>query len=213
MTPLMSDGKIKVIAISKKRNSYLVIFDNDKKLLLSIEQLLDYRISLDRILDDEEFILLEKEINRYFWYEKCLKYLSQRLRTKKQLNFYLEKSDLTQEEKKKIIDKLTENNFLDDERFVKFFFEDCIQKGKGFYYFKNVLEKHDINRDLIDEYINLFKDDTVIEMLIQKYKLTNKELTQINKYKIINNMLRNGIFEDVIEQVIKNIENNKEMSE
>lgn len=217
MTHLMIDGNIKVIKIIKVNKKYIVYFNNNKNLNLSMEQLINFRINLDKSMTHDEFKKIEDSCIFFNYYEKVLKYISLRLRTKKEILTYLDKSDLSISCKSNIVNKLIENNYINDELYVKYFLNSCIDKNKGVNYFVHRLKALDVDINIINKYTSTFNDQNVIHNLVERYQ---KELNNLSKYpiyiqkqKIINKMNRNGISANIIDLVVNSLDYKEDISE
>lgn len=210
MTHLMNDGKlISVLKIIQKGYNYQVIFDNDLKLELSLDQLVEFRISLDKKFSELEIKNLIEESKILFWYNKTIKFISRKLRTKKEILDYLKNTNLDEIQISNILNKLTKNNYINDLLYSKYFLEDCINKLKGKVYFVYILKNKGIPDFIINEVVDSFDEEIVIDRLVikfQKYQQSIKEYSKsIQIQKIKNNLLRSGFTSNTIEKVIDKI--------
>ena len=212
MTHLMIDGNesVNVNKISKRGNSYRVSFDNKMVLTLSMEQVLEYRLTYEKTLTKEEFINLLDDINYYKWYDKCLKFVSASYRSEVEMKKYLMKSDLTADQQTELLNRLREKKIVDDYTFTKLSFDECIATGKGLDFFKNKLIFNEVKREYGEEFYDGFSTPEVIDDLVVRYQKYADKLTKCPKMmirdKLFYAMLRNGIKENVISQVISRIE-------
>ena len=215
MTHLMIDGNVNVNVnkISKRGNSYRVSFDNNMVLTLSMEQVLEYRLTYEKTLTSEEFVNLLDDINYYKWYDKCLKFISINYRSEIEMIKYLMRSDLTAEQQTKLFNRLHEKKIVDDYTFTKLVFNECIANGKGLDYFKNKLMFNEVKREYAEEYFDAFSEPAVIDDLVVRYQKLADKLSKnpkmIIRSKLVCTMLKNGIVESVITQVMDRIEFNK----
>lgn len=98
----------------------------------------------------------------------------------------LQKAELNNETIKKIIDKLIEENFINEERFVKAFVHDKLEFQKwGLAKIKNALFLKNIPADLISEAISGVDKEEYIS------KLTEIALHKLKYIKAENDFLRN----------------------
>lgn len=210
MTHLMNDGKlISVLKIIQKGYNYQVIFDNDLKLELSLDQLVEFRISLDKKFSELEIKNLIEESKILFWYNKTIKFISRKLRTKKEILDYLKNTNLDEIQISNILNKLTKNNYINDLLYSKYFLEECMNKLKGKVYFVYILKNKGISDFIINEVVDSFDEEIVIDRLVikfQKYQQSIKEYSKsIQIQKIKNNLLRSGFTSNTIEKVIGKI--------
>lgn len=217
MTLSNNDKPIGVLSLKQKGTKFVVKFDNDLELTFTEDQIVMYRISLDKRFTEAELDKIQKEATIDQWYSKCLGYIAYKLRTKKEIWTYLStKSDLDDKEKNKIISKLLKNNYLNDLEYAKCYLEDCKNKNRGKRYFINHLQSLGVDQTIIYQVLLEFDEEAMLENLIVKYQ--KEELRLINypiiiqKHKLTEKMARNGISMDTINKVISNINFSEDLS-
>ena len=90
-------------------------------------------------------------------YNKCVKYISVRLRSKKEIIDYLKKLNI--DNTADIIDKLTKNNLINDEVFTKAFIKDKINfTSYGPYRIRQELNKYNIDNEIKERFFAVFND-------------------------------------------------------
>ncbi len=211
MTHLTNDEKpIGVIKITKKRSLFVVSFDNDETIDLTLEQLVEYRISLDKRFTEKELEKIKKESKLNIWYQKAIVHISYKLRTEKEMYDYLSKSDLEDREKKDIIKKLKNINYLNDLEYAKHYKEDCLSKKRGKRYFSNHLVKLGVSKEIINKVLEEFDEEKILDDLIIEYQKIETTLIKypiiIQKQKLQDKMARKGISYNTITKVIENLE-------
>ena len=147
----------------------------------------------------EEKLILEK-IKSYCQYqERCTKEVRKKLHTLK----------VSTESKEKIISFLTNNDLLNDERFVKFFIQGKLRIKKwGKIKLKYELKSRGINYQIIETSIKNISDDEYIsyfeEFSSNKIKFLKGTLEQ-KKRSFINYFTYRGWENDLIYQKLKDI--------
>lgn len=198
-----------------KIEKYELINNGQYKIYLSDGTIL--KINSDVIINNN--LLYKKEIDNTLLnkilkendnaniYNKCVKYISVRLRSKKEIIDYLKKLNI--DNTADIIDKLTKNNLINDEVFTKAFIKDKINfTSYGPYRIRQELNKYNIDNEIIDKYINDIDEEILIDKVdkqINKMIKSNRKYSgNILKSKIYNNLYNNGFDKDMIINVLNN---------
>lgn len=182
----LSDGTI------LKINSNVIINNN-----------LLYKKEIDNTLLNK----ILKENDNANIYNKCVKYISVRLRSKKEIIDYLKKLNI--DNTADIIDKLTKNNLINDEVFTKAFIKDKINfTSYGPYRIRQELNKYNIDNEIIDKYIKDIDEEILIgkidKQINKMIKSNRKYSSNILKSKIYNNLYNNGFDKDMIINILNN---------
>lgn len=198
-----------------KIEKYELINNGQYKIYLSDGTIL--KINSDVIINNN--LLYKKEIDNTLLnkilkendnaniYNKCVKYISVRLRSKKEIIDYLKKLNI--DNTADIIDKLTKNNLINDEVFTKAFIKDKINfTSYGPYRIRQELNKYNIDNEIIDKYINDIDEEILIDKVDKQInkmiKSNRKYSSNILKSKIYNNLYNNGFDKDMIINVLNN---------
>ena len=192
-----------------KDNKYKITIDNEDFITYDnvlLENELLYKKSIDkdmlkRIIDETRF---------YEIYNKTVKYILKKLRSKKEIIDYLNKNELKEEEIKKIVKKLENINLINDEKYAKSYINDQIYLSKnGINKIRQNLLSQNIPSNLIEkELANI--DDSVLDERLERIVLkrinTNKKYSNNElKIKILNEIVSLGYDK---EKAIGIIENN-----
>ena len=182
----LSDGTI------LKKNSDVIINNN-----------LLYKKEIDNTLLNK----ILKENDNANIYNKCVKYISVRLRSKKEIIDYLKKLNI--DNTADIIDKLTKNNLINDEVFTKAFIKDKINfTSYGPYRIRQELNKYNIDNEIIDKHIKDIDEEILIgkidKQINKMIKSNRKYSSNILKSKIYNNLYNNGFDKDMIINILNN---------
>lgn len=139
-------------------------------------------------LDTYNKVLVDSKIQEK--YNACVKYITVRVRSKKEIEDYLKRNNVDNKDYSIIINKLIKNKMLNDDYFTKCFISDKLRfTSWGPYKIKNELKKHNIDSGILNKYNYLFSDDDIM------YKLTKLIDKQINSNrKLDNNKLRGKLY-------------------
>lgn len=199
---------MKIIKYEKKSNNqYKIYLENNQTITLYDDVILKNNLLYKKEITKD--ILEQIDIDNYNEniYNKCIKYISFRLRSTYELEEYLKKNQVEEELSILIINKLKQNNLLNDEVFTKAFIHDKFNfTTMGPYRIEKELIKHKIDSNIIDKYINEIlpsEIDNKINKQILKLLKTSKKKENIRN-KIYLNLLNSGYSNEMI---IRNINN------
>ena len=190
-------------------NKYRLYLSNGEVIDTYDDVILKNELLLKKELTNKDYnqILIETNLSEY--YNSCIRYISIRLRSTKEIKDYLTKKKVSNEDIDIIIDKLTKNKLLDDNHFTECFIKDKLNfTTMGEYKIINELKKHNISNDIINNHSYLWNEDIMIpkiEKLVDKQINNNKKL---DKYKLRNKiyyyLLNQGYSSDTIVSVLNN---------
>lgn len=201
--------EIKDITFDDKKELFVIKFDKST-LNASYNLYNQLNLSKGKILNDEEFSKL-KDFNDYnVNFSKALNFISYRIRSKKEVYTKLKKEDVPEEHIDKIISKLEEDEYINDYRFAKAFFESKtrINKWSNKRIEYELIQKG-ISKDIINEFSLNFK-----ELEFENAKnLVEKKLPQWErkfdgfklKNKIYTFLSSKGFDYSIIEKVISEL--------
>jgi regulatory protein len=195
---------MKIEKIKKMSNGkYKIEFDNQESLLTYDEVILNHQLLFDKQIDSEKLNELNNETSYYALYNKVLKYIQKRIRSKKEIIDYLNKNDVEEKDRDRIVLELTKNGWLNDESFCKAFVSDKFYLSNiGPERIRRELQEHNIDYDIIDQAISEIKEEMIYEQL---YKLIDKKVKANHKYargilkqKILSYYLEQGYTREMI---------------
>lgn len=153
---------------------------------------------IERLLQDDT---LQKS------YGEVIKYLSYRMRTKKEIIDYLEKKGANEEHITNIVEKLTSEKLIDDQEFANSFVRSRIKtttKGPGLV--KQELQIKGVSSTVADKAIVQYDYGTQYKKAkkIAEKHLRKKSHNSINRQQqqLQATLVRNGFFQDVIQDVL-----------
>ena len=109
-----------------KSGKYKMEFDNNTKIITYDNILIENNILFKKEIDDELYNKLYNETLDYNLYSRVLKYTLIKMRSLKEIKKYMNKLEINEEEQNKIVSKLQENNFINDNKFAEAFIADKI---------------------------------------------------------------------------------------
>ena len=189
------------------KDKYRIFLDNGEVIETYDEVILKYDLLLKKEISPSIYQKLFVDTHLVEYYNACIKYISVRIRSTKEIFDYLKKKNVEEEDIEEIIKKLTKEKFLDDNHFCECFIKDKLNfTTMGEYKIINELKKHNIASDIISNYSYLWDRDVMIpkiEKLVDKQMISNKKL---DKYKLRNKiyyyLLNQGFSSDVVTHVL-----------
>ena len=201
----MNINKFKKIS----NNKYKVFID-DKVLILYEDIKLKYELLYKKSIDYKLLEKIEKENKEYSIYDIAIKYITVRLRSKKEMIEYLKSKDFTNKSINLAIEKLTSQNIINDDLFCKSFINDKINLTNwGINKIKGELEKLGIDEVTISKNMNISNDVLIkrIETIINKeLKINIKVPTYKLKNKIVTKCISLGYNYENILEVLNDID-------
>ena len=190
----------------KKSNGLYKVYIDDDNYLISEEVIIKYKLLYKKEISIDILNDILEETNYYDIYNKCIKYISYRIRSKYEIRNYLNKFKLDYSTIENIIEKLEENNLINDEIFVKAFINDKINfTTSGPYKIKLELMKHNIDKYLIDKYLDNIDKELVynkISKIVEKNLKNKKYPKYVLKNKIYKTLINNGYYNEDIMYIL-----------
>lgn len=187
---------------------YKVLFDNKKELILYERVIIDTNLLYKKEITNEEYNNLVSLNNYQDIYNKVIKYIGIRLRSKKEITDYLKKMDLSTEVIDDILNKLITNKYIDDERFSQAYIKDKYNfSNNGPYKIINELVKLGIDKDMAYTYTFdiITNEEEKINKLINKYvKSDKKHDWYYLRNKIYNNLINLGYSKEIVINILNN---------
>ena len=187
---------------------YKVLFDNKKELILYENVIIDTNLLYKKEITSEEYNNLVSLNNYQDIYNKVIKYIGIRLRSKKEITDYLKKMDLSIEVIDDILNKLIINKYIDDERFSQAYIKDKYNfSNNGPYKIINELVKLGIDKDMAYTYtFDIITNEVEkINKLINKYvKSDKKHDWYYLRNKIYNNLINLGYSKEIVISILNN---------
>lgn len=207
---------MKVIKIekSKKKNSFIIMLDNNERIEVLEDVIIDLNLLSNKDIDIKQLI---SKKDYYDIYNKVLGYINYRMRSQNEIEKYIIKYTKDNNIKKDIINKLVFNNYINDDEYVKRYINDKLNLSKeGPLKIRRDLLNLNINSNIIEKYINnidLKQVEERLSNLINKYIKTHNRYSLYElKRKTLVYFINLGYDKDLILSIIDNIKvevNNK----
>lgn len=192
---------------SINNGQYKIYLSDGTILKINSDVIINNNLLYKKEIDNTLLNKILKENDNANIYNKCVKYISVRLRSKKEIIDYLKKLNI--DNTADIVDKLTKNNLINDEVFTKAFIKDKINfTSYGPYRIRQELNKYNIDNEIIDKYIKDIDEEILIgkidKQINKMIKSNRKYSSNILKSKIYNNLYNNGFDKDMIINILNN---------
>ena len=195
--------------VKLKSGKYKLYLDNNDVIITFDEIILKYNLLFSKEIDEE---LISKIINENNYYEllnSCIKNISKRLRSEKEIKNYLEQKTNDIHLIEHIISELKEKKYINDLLFAKAYLNDKLTlTNTGINKIKNELYNLGIDEEVINNVIenNKIKNDSkkLENMIKKKIKLNHKYSNNYLKQKILNDMINLGYDKEEIINIIEN---------
>ncbi len=205
---------MKIEEIKKQKNGkYKITFENGEVLNTYDDVILNNGLLFHKNVDSLLFNKLNEETKYYDIYNKTIKYIEKKLRSKKEIELFLDKNEIGLDDKKKIISKLESINLVNDRMFANAYFQDRINlSNDGPYKIINELKKNNINEDIIISIEEKIDNDVIYEKLnklvLKKIRSNHNKSNYMLKQKIIVDMINLGYEKSMIIGIInENMDN------
>lgn len=199
---------MKILKYEKKGNgTYKIYLENNQTINLYEDVIIKNNLLYKKEIDSSLLEKLDTDNSKEDIYNKCVKYISVRIRSINEIKEYLKKKEIDNSLIEITIDKLLKNNLLNDEVFAKAFINDKLNfTTMGPYRIEQELKKHKIDSSIIYKYLNSINDDTIDNKI-------NKQITKLMKSARKKQNLRNKIYTNLLslgysnEMILRNINN------
>lgn len=183
---------MKISKIKKKNNSYIIELSDKSSLNFSEETIIKYNLLKPRNIEKEEL----QEIIEYEKYSKCLKialnYITYKERCQKEIEDKL--SAYNKDIINKVINKLKELGYLNEDKYIKLYIHDQINLGnKGIFLIKKELLKLKLDEEKIDACLEEINENIWMEKI---EKIVNKKINSNHKYA--NKYLKQKLKQDLV---------------
>ena len=190
------------------KGRYKLFFDNHSDITLYEDVIVNNNLLITKEIDESLLSKLEKQNNEMHVYQVALNYISIRMRSIKEMKEYLLRKGVNDILINKTIEKLVKHGFLNDFNFARAYTNDqLLITPKGPYKIKIELEKHNINKEIIEEVLDDIDNDMVREKLsnlMEKQKKKKKGSSNSVKTKIINYFNNLGYSREMILDELSN---------
>lgn len=200
---------MKIRKIEKCKNNKYKLYIEDNIITTYDDVILENNLLYKTNIKNDLYNKIINDTKYYDIYNKALKYISKKRRSKKEMFEYLEKFSLSTIDINNIIKKLENINLINDLEYCRAFINDSVYLSKkGINKIKIELLENNIPIEMIeDEFskidynvINARLEKMIIKRINSNKKYSNYEL----KYKILNEMINMGYSKQKIIEIIEN---------
>ena len=199
---------MKIINYKKiKNNLYEITLEDQEKIKLYDEIILKSGLLLKKEIDSKTLNKLISDNSYYELYNKVVKYISNKMRTEKEI--YNKFKDYSRKDITNVINKLKEQNYLNEDDYIKAYINDSINlKMVGLHKIKNELIKLGMDEEKVIARLNEI-DTEIWESKIEKLALNminhnHKYSLSMLKNKIVTNLINKGFDKEQILNFIDN---------
>lgn len=200
---------IKLVGKTKSGKYKLKV--NDEVLTTYDDVLIKNGLLYKKQIDYEIYEQLKKDHYYYDAYNKTISYIMKHQRCTYEIEKYLEKFDLSEIDKVKIINHLKEIGLLNDNSYVKSYIADAINLSKdGPYKIRKELLDNNISEDIIDEELSKIDEEIIVDKML---KIIRKKFNSNHKYskyqfkqKVSIEMVNLGYSKDLADTLIDNFD-------
>lgn len=191
-----------------KSNKYKVLID-DEEIVLYDDIIIKYNLLMKSEIDVSTYNEMIKENSLLLGYYEAIKYITKKMRSKKEIEEYLVKKGLNGKEIKETIKKLEDNKFINEDIYLKAYINDQINlTNNGVNKIKKNLLKLGLDNNKIDDYLSKIDEciflDKIDKYIEKKIKFNKNTSSYMLKNKIIIDLVNLGFNkEDIISELNK----------
>lgn len=205
---------MKILSIKKKcKNKYQIELDNGEIIKLYDNVILKHNLLFKKEISDDLKSILEEDNNNEDVYYQVIKFISKKMRSRKEVKDFIDKYDLPKIEQQKMLEKLEKNRFINDEIFCRSYIQDrMLLSSDGPKKIYDDLMDKNIDVELINKYLEQIEEDVVYQklekLILKKLKMnTNKSrytLYQKLSFEFINLGYSKNMIEELLQKHLQN---------
>lgn len=203
---------MKINKFTKKKNGmYNILFEDGSTITAHEDIILKYELLITKEINEEVEKKIQKENLTYMAYDLAIKYITKKMRSKKELKEYLESKEIEDKEITKVLEMLEKSGYVNEEKYTESFINDkIILSYDGPNKIKRELEGKGITSKMIEEKMIIFTQEQQqekVRKIIAKMIKTNKnKSTYILKNKIIDYLSNLGYDKNLILESLNSFE-------
>ena len=171
---------MKIENIKKTGSKYKILLDSGQIINTYEEVILNNGLLFHKYISRTLLKKINEDTNYYKSYNKALDMINRRLRSEKEIEEYLRKSEVEEEDIKEIVQNLKRIGLINDKLFAKAYTNDKVNLSTdGPHKIRKYLENNNIKEQYINEAINSI-DKEIINQRIDK--LITKKINSNTKY-------------------------------
>ncbi|MBO0477338.1 recombination regulator RecX [Vagococcus sp. DIV0080] len=198
-----------------KNNQYTLTTESGKRISVSEDTLVRYRLLKGEEITSEALETIEKEAELDIGYQQALSYLNYQLRSEKEIKDHLKKKEISSEGIRYVINKLKEINLLDDLVFAESYVRTVMKtQDKGPQQIKQSLIKKGISEEHIEKSLEQFffddQEEAATKLAIKALRKYQAKSHKEQLQKVRQHLFTKGYSSDVINLVMSNLEVEKD---
>lgn len=197
-----------VLKVERKGNKVKVTFSNSTVITISKETFHKFPLISNQPVDPQTIQQIEKEDEFNLALKKALNFLKVRNHFAEEIRKKLRLRKVDDEIIDKVLDFLSKEKLLDDNKAIQQYVTEMISKNFGPIKIKNELHKRGIQKDIIDSLINSMDESifrTSAKKTLGKYLKNKKVLTKNDLPKIYRYLLSKGFNYEIINRLFEDI--------
>jgi regulatory protein len=194
---------MKIVKYQKlSKGKYKLYLDNDTNLILYDDIILKYNLLITKEITSKDSNKIMQDNTNYMAYDDALKYLSKKMRSKKEMIKYLKKK-YPEDISKLTIIKLTNEGYLNEDNYIKAYINDQINlTNKGYYKILKELINLGITEDkiklVLDKISNKVWQERIKKILTKKIKVNNHDSQTKLRSKLVYELVNLGYTENMV---------------
>ena len=200
---------MKITKYKKIRNKYRVYFEDSSSVDLYEDIILKHSLLLKKEVTKKQLEIIVNDNKKEEIYDVSLKYISIKMRSKKEIKDYLKRKEYDDIDIKNTISRLEKNNLINNKEYARAYIIDRINlSNDGPNKIKKDLIHEGIEEEVINQYIDKIDYDELynkLDRLIDKKIISYKKYSgEKLKYKILVFFINLGYNKDIIERILNN---------
>ena len=203
--------KIARITTQKRKGRYNIFLKKAKgeEYAFSVDEdiLVKYALRKGIELDDATISLLKQKDETNKFYQMAINLLSYRMRSEKEIREYLKKKEAIDEQIQEVIDRLTQENYIDDQEFaIRFVNSRIASSSKGPLLLKKELLEKGVSADKIDVALSHFSDaeqrKKITKFIEKKLNSSSKKSIQQQIQTLHGTLLQKGYAGEIVKELL-----------
>lgn len=208
---MKTTNEVRILLVEKKGKKYLVHTSlDDEPVVFTEDGLVDNRIIKGAIYDQKEWKKIIKNQDNLLIFDKVLHYIDFKPRTTKEVVKYLKDKEVSDKDIEKIITRLENIHYLDDNKYALQFVLEGIKNKKGPSLITYQLEQLGVDRGLINKVIKEYDPETeynnALVVATKCQKLNTKYPSKKQKELVYQKLIRSGYHNDAINRALSELE-------
>lgn len=202
---------MKIQKISKTGSKYRITLDNGEIIDTYDDVILENRLLFDKTVDRDIIEKITKDTVYYDIYKKVLNLINRRLRSEKEVWDYLNKTEILDEDKEKIIYNLKIIGYVNDYNFARAYTNDKMNLTMdGPYKIARELEEHNIDSCVVNQMIESYPkeliDEHIVKIITKRVKANKRYTGYALKHRIISYLSKLGYSRSDIDEHLDIVE-------